>query len=71
MFVFSLVLLKVLLVKVISTEEYGYAFVETPYQIESGPFVLLEQSEKSIYINEYPAFHSTHVIPLCKYSIIN
>lgn len=51
----------------ILTEEVKHVFVETPYNIENGLFVLLEESVKSIYINEYPAFHSTHVLPLCKY----
>lgn len=47
----------------IYTVHTSTVFVNTPYEIEDGRFLIFEQYHNKIILNEYPAFYSTRELP--------
>lgn len=41
-------------------------FVNTPYDIEDGKFLVFERYKNEVILNEYPTFYSEKCIPNCK-----
>lgn len=50
-----------------NTAAASTVYVKTPYEVsKQGQFMLFEQHEDSLILNEYPAFRSEKSLPLCK-----
>lgn len=54
----------ILLVAKLNNIQTSNVLVETLYTIEEGQFLLIEQYNNLIVLNEYPSFYSKNVIPL-------
>lgn len=52
-----------LIVQTINIYASDVVLVNTPYNVETGSFMLLEVQKNAMILNEYPAFYSEKVIP--------